>query len=155
MIAHGYDPEFYKDFYGDSTPTFRTDEEYLRFRVRQMHDIVHVITGFGMVDFPEELGMQAFLAAQTRRPFSIALVGFGLIRIVLEPKELTRTLEQVAKGLAMGYGAKPLLGQRFEDDWDKPVEEWRRELGLVASSGKARQSSSVPAGSTEANRASP
>ena len=131
MLRHDFDPEFYRDFYGKSPPRFETDEQYLRFRVRQTHDIVHVLTGFGMTEFPGELGMQAFHAAQTRRPFSVALVGFGLIRIVLKPTELPRTLNQVAKGLAMGYAARSLVGQRFEEDWAKPVEEWRRELGLV------------------------
>jgi ubiquinone biosynthesis protein Coq4 len=131
MIAHGFDPEFYRDYYGDGPLHFKNDEEYMRFRTRQMHDLVHVLTGFGATDFPEELGMQAFLAAQTRRPFSIALVGFGMLRIVLQPKELPRTLQQVAKGFAMGYAAEPLLAYRFEEDWSKPVEEWRRQLNLV------------------------
>jgi ubiquinone biosynthesis protein COQ4 len=131
MIEHDFDPEFYREFYGDGPPHFESDEAYLRFRVRQTHDIVHVLTGFDMTEFPGELGMQAFNAAQTRRPFSIALVGFGMLRIVLEPDELPRTLHQVAKGLAMGYAARSLLAARFEDDWAKPVAEWRRELGLT------------------------
>jgi ubiquinone biosynthesis protein COQ4 len=131
MMANGFDPEFYRDFYGDGAPTFEDDEEYLRFRVRQTHDIVHILTGFAMTEFPGELGMQAFNAAQTRRPFSIGLVGFGMIRILFVPRELPRTLHQVAKGFAMGYTARSLLGQRFEEDWAKPVERWRQELGLV------------------------
>ncbi len=132
MKTHGYDPHFYRDYYGDGPPSFASDEEYLRFRVRQLHDIVHVLTGFGMTEFPGELGMQAFNAAQTRRPFSIALIGLGMIRIILQPDELQRTLQQVAKGLAMGFAAKPLLAERFEDDWAKPVARWRRELNLIA-----------------------
>lgn len=131
MIERDYDPEFYRDFYGDGVPEFKSDEEYLRFRVRQTHDIVHVLTGFSMDEFPGELGMQAFHAAQTRRPFSIALVGFGLLRIVLTPAELPRTMHKMAKGFAMGYAAQSLVGQRFEEDWAKPVEQWRSELGLV------------------------
>jgi ubiquinone biosynthesis protein COQ4 len=131
MMANGYDPAFYRDFYGDEPPKFENDEEYLRFRVRQTHDIVHILTGFSMTEFPGELGMQAFNAAQTRRPFSIGLLGFGMIRIILEPGELPRTLHQVAKGFAMGYAARSLLGKRFEEEWAKPVEQWRRELGIV------------------------
>jgi ubiquinone biosynthesis protein COQ4 len=130
MKAHGFDPEFYRDYYGHGPLHFENDEQYVRFRTRQLHDIVHVLTGFGATDFPEELGMQAFLAAQTRRPFSIALVGFGMLRIVLQPDELPQTLRRVADGFAMGYAAKPLVAQRFEDDWAKPVEKWRQELGL-------------------------
>jgi len=132
MLRRGFDPEFYRDYYGDGAPRFENDEQYLRFRVRQTHDIVHIITGFDMDEFPGELGMQAFHAAQTRRPFSVALVGFGLIRIVLKPGELPQTLQQVAKGFAMGYAVRSLVGERFEENWAKPVAEWRRELGLVA-----------------------
>ena len=131
MVRHGYDPDFYEEFYGPGPYVFETDEAYLRFRVRQMHDIVHVLTGFDMTEFPGELGMQAFNAAQTRRPFSIALLGFGMLRIVARPDELPRTLRQIAKGLAMGHGARSLLACRFEDDWAKPVAQWRKELGLV------------------------
>jgi ubiquinone biosynthesis protein Coq4 len=131
MKAQGYDPHFYRDFYGSDVPSFASDEEYLRFRVRQLHDIVHVLTGFDMTEFPGELGMQAFNAAQTRRPFSIALVGLGMLRIVLQPDELPRTLQQVAKGFAMGFAAKSLLAARFEEDFAKPLEAWRRELNLV------------------------
>jgi ubiquinone biosynthesis protein Coq4 len=134
MIAHDYDPEFYKDYYGNLPPEFRSDEEYLRFRVRQTHDILHVLTGFSMAEFPGELGMQAFIAVQTRRPFCVALVGFGLIRLVFRPKELARTLEQVAKGFAMGHRAQSFVRYRYEEDWSKPVEAWRSELGLVGES---------------------
>jgi ubiquinone biosynthesis protein COQ4 len=131
MLDNDYDPEFYRDYYGEEPYVFDTDEEYLRFRIRQTHDIVHVLTGFGVSDFPGELGMQAFHAAQTRRPFSIALVGFGFLRIVLQPTELPETLEQIAKGLAMGFAARSLVAERFEEDWSKPVDTWRAELRLV------------------------
>ena len=131
MIADKLDPEFYRDYYGKEPYHFETDEQYLRFRIRQTHDLVHVLTGFDQNEIPGELGMQAFNAAQTRRPFSIALVGLGLLRMVLNPRDLPLTLHQIAKGLAMGYAADSLLAHRFEDDWSKPVEQWRKELGLT------------------------
>lgn len=131
MVADDFDPEFYRDYYGREPYHFENDEQYLRFRIRQIHDIVHVLTGFGANDIPGELGMQAFNAAQTRRPFSLALVGFGLLRIVLNPKDLAHTLQQIAKGLAMGYAADQLLAHRYEEDWSKSVDAWRRELNLT------------------------
>ncbi len=134
MKAHDFNPEFYRDYYGSEPYTFENDEQYLRFRIRQIHDLVHVLTGFGMTDIPGELGMQAFNAAQTRRPFSLALVGFGLLRIVLKPDELPATLRQIARGLAIGYSADQLLAHRFEEQWDKPLSVWRRELGLIEES---------------------
>jgi ubiquinone biosynthesis protein Coq4 len=158
VLRHGYDPEFYREFYGEGPHIFESDEAYLRFRVRQMHDIVHVLTGFDMTEFPGELGMQAFNAAQTRRPFSIALLGFGMLRIVLQPDELARTLQQVAKGLAMGFAARSLLPYRFEDDWSKPVAEWRRELGITDEASFELGSGGSPAarpGAPPAERTAP
>jgi ubiquinone biosynthesis protein Coq4 len=58
-------------------------------------------------------------------------VGFGFLRLVLQPAELPKTLEQIAKGLAMGYAARSLVAERFEDDWSKPVSAWQEELGIV------------------------
>lgn len=134
MLSHRFDPEFYRDYYGKGPYVFETDEQYLRFRIRQLHDLVHVLTGFGMTEIPGELGMQAFHAAQTRRPFSVALVGLGLVRIVFKPSELPHTLRQIAKGLAIGYAADQLLAHRFEEDWAKPLAQWRRELRLTEES---------------------
>lgn len=131
MIAGQFDPEFYRDYYGKGPYEFDTDEQYLRFRIRQLHDLTHVLTGFDAHEIPGELGMQAFNAAQTLRPFSIALVGFGLLRIVLNPRELQLTLQQIAKGFALGYAADQLLAYRFEEGWAKPLTEWQRELGLL------------------------
>lgn len=131
LLAEKLDPEFYRDYYVQKGYRFANDEQYLRFRIRQTHDLVHVLTGFSMTEIPGELGMQAFNAAQTLRPFSIALVGFGLLRIVLNPKDLPLTLHQIAKGFAMGYAADSLLAYRFEEDWARPLAEWRKELGLT------------------------
>jgi hypothetical protein len=41
-------------------------------------------------------------------------------------------MHQIAKGLAMGYAADQLMAYRYEEDWSKPVAEWRKELRLVA-----------------------
>jgi ubiquinone biosynthesis protein Coq4 len=153
MLKNKQDPEFYRDYYGSEPYFFTTDEQYLRFRIRQIHDLVHVLTGFDMKEIPGELGMQAFNAAQTRRPFSLALVGFGLLRIVLKPSELPETLKQIARGLAIGYAADQLLAHRFEDDWAKPLETWRRELGLIEESKFDFQSYRSQAGVDEAQRA--
>lgn len=131
MLEANFDPEFYRDYYGQGPYTFTTDEQYLRFRIRQLHDLVHVLTGFDMKEIPGELGMQAFNAAQTRRPFSVALVGFGLLRIVLKPSEMAETLRQISIGLAMGYAADQLLAHRFEEHWERPLSQWRRELRLI------------------------
>lgn len=132
MLAGNFDPEFYRDYYGQGPYQFETDEQYLRFRIRQLHDLVHVLTGFDANEIPGELGMQAFNAAQTLRPFSIALVGFGLLRIVYNPRDLQLTLHQIAKGFALGYAADQLVAHRYEEAWDKPLAQWRRELGLVS-----------------------
>ena len=44
-------------------------------RLRETHDIVHVLTGFG-TDGPGELGQQAFNLAKNRSPL-VAMLNFG------------------------------------------------------------------------------
>ncbi|MEH2137623.1 Coq4 family protein [Nostoc sp.] len=90
----------------------------------------HVVTGF-KTDGLGELGLKAFELAQTRRNLAVFLVGGGLLSILVKaPDVLPNLLEQIAVGYTMGSKAKPLLAQKWEEHWDKPLLEWRTELGI-------------------------
>ncbi|MEO1185657.1 MAG: ubiquinone biosynthesis protein, partial [Cyanobacteria bacterium J06636_27] len=43
---------------------------------------------------------------------------------------LSRVTDQTARGMAMGLEMKPVIAQRFEDGWDKPMQQWRKELNI-------------------------
>jgi len=127
MIDNQLDPNFF--------PKVAVDDEvhYVMLRLRQTHDVWHVVTGFG-VDVKGELGLQAFGLAQLHNPLSVALIAGGLTRTLTEPTRAGATLEgimdEVTRGWRLGESTKPLFAKKWDQAWDKPVHVWREELGL-------------------------
>lgn len=120
----GFDPAFYRSV------AVNDDVTYLFMRMRQTHDIWHVVTGFGF-DVPGELGLKAFELAQVHRTLAGMLLAGGLLRTLLKaPEELDALLEHIAIGYRMGAKAQPLLAQKWEDHWEKPLAQWRSELNV-------------------------
>ncbi len=120
----GFDPSFYRKM------KVENNNSYVILRIRQTHDIWHVVTGF-KTDQLGEIGLKAFEVAQTRRNLAVVLVGAALlITLIKSPELLSNLLEQIVLGYKMGSSAKPLLAQKWEEHWDKPLSEWRNELGI-------------------------
>lgn len=97
------------------------------------HDIFHVLLGFDM-RYPGEMGVLAFAAAQgysgaQRFGLALAIVLYPL----LAPREAWRTFGCLRAGWRLGRGAQFLLGVRFEEWWQRPLSEVRRELRLPES----------------------
>jgi ubiquinone biosynthesis protein COQ4 len=124
LTEAGFDPNFYRKV------QVTDDISYVFLRIRQTHDIWHCVTGFD-VDVNGELGLKAFELAQTRRTMSAVLIAGGLMRTLFNtPENLDGLLNNLAIGYRMGARAKPFLSQKWEEHWEKPVEEWRKELGV-------------------------
>ncbi|OUL37532.1 hypothetical protein BV372_00790 [Nostoc sp. T09] len=120
----GFDPGFYRQIQVED------DISYVLLRTRQTHDIWHVITGFN-TDGPGEIGLKAFEIAQTRRNLAVALVAVALLLTLIKaPDVLPDLLEQITLGYKMGSKVKPLFAQKWEEHWDKPLYQWRTELGI-------------------------
>ncbi len=118
----GFDPGFYRSL------EVEDDITYVLLRIRQTHDIWHIVTGFS-VDVAGEIGLKAFELAQTRRTLAGILTAGGLIQCLFQaPQELDKLLEHIAVGYRMGATAKPFLAQKWEQHWEKPLAEWRTEL---------------------------
>lgn len=127
MLDRGLAVEFYP------VVEVKDDLTYIEMRLRSTHDIWHVVTGID-VTASAELSLQAFMLAQGVAPLAAALIGGGLLRGVFTdpPPELETPLvmDAVAEGWRMGRKAKPLFAQRWESGWDRPLSEWRTELGI-------------------------
>ena len=125
ISSAGFDPAFYRPMQVED------DTSYLLLRLRQTHDIWHVVTGFS-TDVPGELGLKAFELAQTRRTMAGILITGGFLKCLLQtPAVLDRLLDRISTGYRIGTKAKPLLAQKWEQHWDKPLAEWRTELNLL------------------------
>ena len=124
LKASGFDPHFYRDL------KVEDDTSYLFLRRRQTHDIWHIVTGLG-TDVASEIGLKAFELAQTRSPLSALLISGAVVRTLFEnPEELGYLLDRIAVGYRMGSQAKPFLAQKWEEHWEKPIEQWREELNV-------------------------
>lgn len=124
IASSGFDPGFYRKIEVVDEVT------YLLYRARQTHDIWHVVTGFS-VDIAGEIGLKAFELAQTRRTLAGMLIAGSFLQTMLTaPDSLDRLLDRIAAGYRMGAKAKPLLAQKWEENWQKPVSEWRTDLGI-------------------------
>ncbi|CAN5738437.1 Coq4 family protein [soil metagenome] len=103
------------------------DEERRRFsdRLRDMHDLWHVVTGY-RGDIVGETAILAFIFAQTKNPGAglIALVGFAKIGPIVGARTV------IACGFVRGLRAEWLVATDWEAMLARPLVDVRRELGL-------------------------
>lgn len=107
-----------------------SDTSYVENRWQQTHDIWHIVTGFDTSEIGE-IGLQAFYLAQFQLPLASLLIANALIgATVLQPTALSPLLAAIAQGWDMGQQAKPLIAQKWEEAWEKPLAEWRSALNV-------------------------
>ncbi|MBD2691835.1 Coq4 family protein [Anabaena catenula] len=125
MKSRGFDPNFYK-----KVPVV-DDISYLKMLWRTTHDIYHVVAGFE-TDVLGELGLQAFVLAQTPIPISIMLVSFGMVLISLyQPAKLKPLMTEISRGYRLGsHTPSKLIAQKWDQFWDIPVIKIRAQLGM-------------------------
>lgn len=112
----------------------RGPSDYIVHRLRETHDIVHVLTGFG-IDGPGELGLQAFNLAQNRAPLAVMLIFSGLLKTLQDDEPLEPLLNALARGFQLGLQAELVIAAKLEEGWDRPLVDWRRELRLSQEPG--------------------
>lgn len=121
---HGFDPDYYRKV------EVLSDLDWVLMRLRQSHDIWHVVTGIG-TDRVGEIALKAFELAQTWRPMAAVITCGGLLRYLLkDPERMGDVLAGIGHGYQLGYRAAPLLAQRWECHFERPLVDWRRAVGL-------------------------
>ncbi|WP_427162279.1 Coq4 family protein [Aliinostoc sp. HNIBRCY26] len=126
MKARGFDPDFYK-----KVPVV-DDISYLKMLWRSTHDIYHVVAGFD-TDVIGEIGLQAFVLAQTPIPISVMLVSFGMVMISLyQPTKFNDLMTEIARGYRLGSQTQgKLIAQKWDQFWDVQVSKIRASLGMT------------------------
>ena len=124
ILDNGFDPDYFRKVH------VKNDVDYVMMRMRQTHDIWHVVTGIG-TDPIGELGVKAFELAQTRRPMAAVITAGGVLRYLLKtPEEFGSVLRAIDLGYQLGLRARPFLAQKWEAGWDRPLADWRAELDV-------------------------
>ncbi|MBR8828151.1 MAG: pyrroloquinoline quinone biosynthesis protein [Gomphosphaeria aponina SAG 52.96 = DSM 107014] len=138
MSTLGYDPQFYR-----VRDNLDEDIDYIASRIHKTHDIHHIVTGFSL-DGLGELGVISVTVAQTRYPTFLFLDLISLLMTFMMSDKLAteatnineqgRTLKYqfdlISDGLKIGQEAKPLFPVKWEEGWERPLDEWREELNI-------------------------
>ena len=135
MIAGGLDPDVIQR--NVQSAALELDEteaarkaRYLTRRRAMTHDIHHTVTNFG-TDLPGEVGISAVYLAQIHQPVSLLYLCAVLLHAMVDPVQYGRALHRLNEGLQLGWKAKNLLAQKWEQAWERPLADWRDELGVV------------------------
>jgi ubiquinone biosynthesis protein COQ4 len=123
MRSHGLTPEVF-----DAAPENVQDPRavYIIQRMRQSHDLWHVVT-HAETDPAGEIALQAFTFAQLRAPAAGILAVLGTLRSLRLTREVARDALELFR---IGRAAEPLAVFAWEDHWATPLAEVRRRLGL-------------------------
>jgi len=123
LRSRGLTPEVF-----DGPPDGVTDPRlaYIIQRMRQTHDLWHVVTGCN-TDPAGEIALQAFTFAQVRAPGSAILTVVGTLRGMREKPGLVKDVVTLFR---TGARANNLPTFAWEDHWATPLAEVRAMLGL-------------------------
>ena len=127
LRSRGLTPEVF-----DDPPEGITDPRasYLMQRMRQTHDLWHVVTGH-LTDPAGEIALQAFTYAQVGAPSSGILAAMGTLRTMRERPGVARPLlRDVIAAFRRGKRAEKLVLFPWEEHFATPLVEVRAMLGL-------------------------
>ena len=112
----------------DPSPVTNANE-FVIHRLKETHDIVHVLTGFG-IDGISEIGLQGFNLAQNRSPLAVMLIFGSMLSSLQNDDPLEPLLRALAHGFQMGLDAELVVSRKLEEGWERPLNDWRKELKL-------------------------
>ncbi len=123
LRSRGFTPEVF-----DGAPEGIADPRlsYVIQRMRQTHDLWHVVTGCD-TDPAGEVALQAFTFAQVHAPGSAILTVVGTLRGMREKPGLVKDVVTLFRA---GARANKLPSFAWEDHWATPLAEVRAMLGL-------------------------
>ncbi|MFN2643525.1 MAG: Coq4 family protein [Burkholderiales bacterium] len=119
------------DFYDDVPPRHRM--HHLRLRIRQTHDIWHVLTGLGTDEF-DEVALQAFYAGQFPNSTGAIIAVAAFLKSILRGRfdELAKHIESFSEGYCAGRRSGSLIAVKWEEMWTDKLETLRQRYRIVA-----------------------
>jgi ubiquinone biosynthesis protein COQ4 len=101
------------------------EERYLMLRLRDQHDIFHVLAGYGR-DMRGELAVLAFTAAQTHNPG----VAFIPLYVLFKAGRRSEIGQLILQGFRRGLRASWLVNQPWEELLGRSLDELRADFGI-------------------------
>ncbi|MDJ0788154.1 MAG: Coq4 family protein [Myxococcota bacterium] len=107
------------------------DLSYAIVRGFQIHDFLHVLTGFDSTPMGE-LSQAAFHFAQLRYPYHAMRVAVVTSYMAfLDPKIITEAMDAMVAGWSLGRACQNLHFERWEDQLDTPIAAIRERVGIT------------------------
>ena len=95
------------------------------------HDIFHILLGFD-TSYAGEAGVFGFTVGQHyTKALNWVYPLVKLIFLIIKPWQAKDILASARRGKELGEQADCLLAYSFEDNWARPIDGIRTELGLV------------------------
>lgn len=99
-------------------------------RLRQCHDLWHVLIGFGTQGH-EEVLVHCFSVVQTGLPYSTVIIGLGSIKHMIFEGRWKTFVRDTRSVYASGRDARPILAAYWERRSEQMLPDVRREFGIV------------------------
>lgn len=125
LRSRGFTPEVFE---GPPAGIRDPKAAYVVQRMRQTHDLWHVVTGHS-TDPAGEIALQAFTFGQVRAPSTFILSAMGTLRAVGQGAFIAR---DVLAAYRAGTRANRFPTFPWEDHWATPLSEVRAMLGVAA-----------------------
>ncbi len=114
----------------------------------QVHDVLHVLTGYDSSG-QGEIALQAFSLAQLQFPY----FGMWMATVTTQmtfgaPNSIVPLMDAIADGWQYGSTSPHLMAQPWETMFDQPLDELRHHYGLTPSPMAAKQSAAMAARAT-------
>ena len=124
LRAHGITPDSFRH----PVDYFEDVPAYVTLRLRQTHDLWHLLTGYPPTTCGE-LVLSAFIFAQVGAPSSLLVALLGPIRYGLGQRGLKR---QILGAYRRGRATRRLTSFFWEEHWSEPLESVRAQVGCPA-----------------------
>ncbi len=106
--------------------------KYAVIRGFQIHDLLHVITGYGSSPL-DELALQAFCLAQLQFPyFGIWMATTTSRMTFLQPDAIVPVMDAISQGWQFGRRAKCLQFEKWESAFGEPLPLARARFDILA-----------------------
>jgi Coenzyme Q (ubiquinone) biosynthesis protein Coq4 len=120
MSEQGFNPQAF----------VKADDTWITRRTALGHDVYHILTGFDAQPIGE-FGLAAFCFVQSWDLLNLFVLSFVPLSMLRGFNHASRLSASLFKGFTLGVRSKPLVGYAFEQNWEKPLQKVRHELGIA------------------------
>jgi ubiquinone biosynthesis protein Coq4 len=120
MITNGFTADSFVD----------EQDDPFEHRLAVAHDVQHILAGFDSSPIGE-FGLAAFMLVQYRDLLNVFVLSWVPWSMLGNPLWISKLCAALYRGLVGGWRSRPLAAYAFEDNWQRPLKEVRRELRIA------------------------